>query len=156
MLPRFFDSSHWGFFRTFAYTKQETMNCHDFNADIIPLGEHLAEELLQQIKGMALCGHCADCLYSYIMLTQYFSDEELKAMFGSDLLENTELIPFLNELAGLRSNPYPNRIRIARVNKVLQGLSISHADKALIKHYINECIKQYEGDMLEEYFNMAP
>lgn len=132
------------------------MNCHDFNADIIPLGEHITEELLQQIKGIPLCGHCANCLYSYIMLTQFLDDEELNALFGSDLLEDIELIPSLNELAGLCSNPYPNRMRIARVNKVLQGLSMSHADKALIKHYINECIKQYEGDMLEEYFNMAP
>lgn len=132
------------------------MNCHDFNADIIPIGEHLTEELQRQIKEIPFCGHCTNCLYSYIMLSQYLNDEELKDLFGSDLLEDAELIPSLNELAGLRSNPYPNRIRIARVNKVLQGLSISHADKPLIKHYINECIKQYEGDMLEEYFNMAP
>ena len=134
------------------------MNCHDFNADIIPVGDTLTDDLLRQITGMSKCGHCANCLYTCIMLAQKLGTAELKALFGHDLLESTELIPALNELAGLRSNPYPNRMRIARVNKALQGISMQkeNGDKALIKHYINECIKQYEGDMLEEYFNMAP
>ncbi len=134
------------------------MNCHDFNADNIPVGETPAKELLLQIQEMPKCGHCGNCLYSYIMLAQNIDDEELKSLFGDDLLEDTALIPELNELAGLVSNPYPNRLRIARVNKVLQGISLQkeRGNKALIKHYINECIKQYEGDMLEEYFNMAP
>ena len=138
--------------------KNTTMNCHDFNADIIPIGKEIAEDLLQQIKELSKCGHCATCLYSYIMLAQNLSNEELKNIFGSDLLEDTGLIPTLNELAGLHSNPYPNRLRIARVNKALQKICIQKekGNKALIKHYINECIRQYEGDMLEEYFNMAP
>ncbi len=134
------------------------MNCHDFNADIIPIGEGITEDLLRQIREMPKCGHCDGCLYTYIMLAQQLGNEELQRLFGNDLLDNTALIPALNELAGLVSNPYPNRMRIARVNKALQGISMrkENSDKALIKHYINECIKQYEGDMLEEYFNMAP
>ena len=134
------------------------MNCHDFNADLIPVGETIPEDLIGQIKGTDHCGHCASCLYTYIMLAPQFSNEELIQLFGADLLENTELIPEFNKLAGLISNPYPNRPRIARVNKALRVISLQKEKehKALIKHYINECIKQYEGDMIEEYFNMSP
>lgn len=134
------------------------MNCHDFNADIIPVGKEIVEDLMQQIKEISKCGHCDACLYTYIMLAQKLNDEELNKLFGNDLLEDTGLIPAFNELAGLRSNPYPNRLRIARVNKALQGICLQKekSNKALIKHYINECIRQYEGDMIEEYFNMAP
>jgi len=134
------------------------MNCNDFNADLIPVGEAIAEDLIEQIKEMSKCGHCASCLYTYITLAPQFSSEELIQLFGTDMLENTELIPEFNELAGLVSNPYPNRPRIARVNKALRVISLQKdkEHKALIKHYINECIKQYEGDMIEEYFNMSP
>ena len=134
------------------------MNCNDFNADLIPVREAIPEELIEQIKGIDKCGHCASCLYTYIMLAPQFSNEELIQLFGADLLESPELIPVFNEIAGLVSNPYPNRSRIARVNKALRVISLQKDKeyKTLIKHYINECIKQYEGDMIEEYFNMSP
>ena len=136
--------------------KTIAMNCHDFNADIIPLNEAVNSDILLQINEMEKCGKCLPCLYCYIMLAPSMSDEELTAMFGADLLDMPELIPELNELAGLVSNPYPNRLRITRVNKALQNITPKRSDKALIKHYINECIRQYEGDMIEEYFNMSP
>ena len=134
------------------------MNCNDFNADIIPVNEAVNPDILQEIKEMEKCGKCLQCLYSYIMLAPAMTDNELIELFGADMLEIDELKGELDELAGFKLNPYPNRLRIARVNKSLQKISLQQerSGKTLVKHYINECIKQYEGDMLEEYYNMAP
>lgn len=134
------------------------MDCTEFNADVIPAEGAIDPEIIRQIKEMKKCGHCLQCLYSYIMLAPQLSNKELTELFGADLLEMAELAPVLDELAGFTLNPYPNRLRIARVNKCLQKISLQkeRGGKALVKHYINECIRQYEGDMLEEYYNMAP
>lgn len=134
------------------------MNCHDFNADIIPVDGNISPDILQEIKEMGKCGKCLQCLYTYIMLAPALNDKELMELFGVDMLEMDELKTELDELAGFKLNPYPNRLRIARVNKSLQKISLQkeRGGKILIKHYINECIKQYEGNMLEEYYNMAP
>lgn len=134
------------------------MNCNDFNADIIPINEAISPDILQEIKEMEKCGSCTQCLYTYIMLAPNMDDKALVELFGADMLEMDELKNELDELAGFKLNPYPNRLRIARVNKSLQKISLQkeRSGKALIKHYINECIKQYEGDMIEEYFNMSP
>ena len=138
--------------------KTKTMNCTDFNADIIPVDGNISPDIMQQIRGMLKCGKCAQCLYTYIMLAPTMSDVELMELFGIDLLEQEDLKDDLALLAGLRLNPYPNLQRIARVNKALQRISLQkeRSNKALIKHYINECLRQLEGDMLEEYFNMSP
>ena len=134
------------------------MNCHDFNADIIPVDGNISPDILQEIKEMGKCGKCLQCLYAYIMLAQNMDDKELIELFSADMLEMDELKNELDELAGFKLNPYPNRLRIARVNKSLQKISLQkeRGGKALIKHYINECIRQYEGDMIEGYFNMSP
>ena len=134
------------------------MNCNDFNADTIPVNEAISPDILQEIKEIKKCGKCLQCLYSYIMLAPTMTDKELMELFGADMLEMDELKDELDELAGFKLNPYPNRLRIARVNKSLQKISLQkeRGDKALVKHYINECIRQYEGDMIEEYFNMSP
>ncbi len=143
---------------TFATSKTPIMTCNDFNADILPVEEPVAQDLLQKIKAIKNCGHCIHCLYTYIMLAPTLCDEELTSIFGSDLLNANELKDELSELAGFKLNPYPNRLRIARVNKSMQKISLQkeRGDKTLVKHYINECIRQLEGDMLEEYYNMAP
>lgn len=134
------------------------MNCTDFNADIIPVEGAISPHILRKIKEMSKCGKCPNCLYTYIMLAPVMSDKELVGLFGTDMLEQEDLKDDLGLLAGLRLNPYPNTQRITRVNKALQHISLQpeRGNKALIKHYINECLRQLEGDMLEEYYNMAP
>ena len=37
------------------------------------------------------CGHCAKCLYVYIMLYPFVTQEKLDAIFGGNLLDNKEL-----------------------------------------------------------------
>lgn len=131
------------------------MTCTEFNPDLIPADQPIDASLLQTIKQAKWCGNCLNCLYAYIMLTPTLTDEQLVEIFGSDLLENTNLAPLLDELAGLSLNPNPNYPRIARVSKALQKIQKERDHKALMKHYINESIRKWEGDLFEDYFNMS-
>lgn len=131
------------------------MKCQDFNPDVIPVDEPLSDELLQTIKNIDWCGNCLDCLYAYIMLLPSLNDEELTAIFGEDLMEKTELSSALEELAGLNLNPNPNWPRIKRVTQALQKVQQRCDNKALMKHFINESIRKWEGDLFEDYFNMS-
>ncbi|MEO0794372.1 MAG: hypothetical protein AAFX93_04365 [Verrucomicrobiota bacterium] len=46
------------------------------------------------------CGECAKCLFTYVMLSAFWTDEQLFAVFKKDLFEDEELIPELNALMG--------------------------------------------------------
>lgn len=131
------------------------MTCTAFNPDLIPIDQPVEPALLQSIKQTKWCGTCLNCLYTYIMLAPTLSDTELVEIFGNDLLDNADLAPVLDELAGFSLQPNPNYPRIARVSKALQKIQKERKQKALIKHYINESIRQWEGDLFEDYFNMS-
>lgn len=47
------------------------------------------------------CGHCPKCLFVYLILSPFLSREELKNIFGRDMLEDEEMIPLLRQLTGL-------------------------------------------------------
>ena len=49
-------------------------------------------------KDNAWCGHCAKCLYVYIMLYPFVNKERLKNIFGRDLLDDTEMQPIFESL----------------------------------------------------------
>lgn len=131
------------------------MTCTTFNPDLIPIDQAAEPSLLQNIKLTKWCGNCLNCLYAYIMLAPTLSDTELVEIFGSDLLDNADLAPVLDELAGFCLQPNPNYPRIARVSKALQKIQKEREQKTLIKHYINESIRKWEGDLFEDYFNMS-
>lgn len=44
------------------------------------------------------CGKCAKCLYVYIMMSAFLSDDELIKIFGSDMLSNKEFEGLFNGL----------------------------------------------------------
>ena len=44
------------------------------------------------------CGKCAKCLYVYIMLAAFLSDDKLIPVFGANLLDSQELEPIFNGL----------------------------------------------------------
>jgi UDP-N-acetyl-alpha-D-muramoyl-L-alanyl-L-glutamate epimerase len=46
------------------------------------------------------CGACSKCLFVYMVLYPFVSEEELIAIFGSDLFEKKELLSVLKELIG--------------------------------------------------------
>ena len=49
------------------------------------------------------CGACPKCLFTYVMLSPFLKHEELQAIFGTDLLENSQLSVAFDELVGRAS-----------------------------------------------------
>lgn len=131
------------------------MKCSEYNADQIP-EEGISEDLLTQIRETHWCGACTNCLYTYIMLAPHLSESELTRIFEGDLLQKSELAHELSELAGLCLVPKKNYFRIGRVNRALQKIQQDKSEKALIKHYLNECIRQMEEDLFEDYLDIIP
>lgn len=50
------------------------------------------------------CGTCAKCLSSYIMLSPWVAADELRTMFGKEMLDDESLAPMLLELLGVESH----------------------------------------------------
>ena len=50
------------------------------------------------------CGKCAKCLFTYVILAPFLSDQQLKAIFGSNLLADTGLQTMLFDLCGDGAN----------------------------------------------------
>ncbi|MEG0076733.1 hypothetical protein [Anaerorhabdus sp.] len=50
------------------------------------------------------CCHCAKCLFVYLLMAAYLSDEECISIFKEDMLNNAELFPIFMELCGLSEN----------------------------------------------------
>lgn len=47
------------------------------------------------------CGHCPKCLFVYLILSPFLSLEEMKEIFGRDMLSDESLRPTLDQLIGL-------------------------------------------------------
>jgi len=53
------------------------------------------------------CGKCSKCLFVYIMLAPFLSEEEMRKIFGRNLLEDMELDKYYRELTGLdKTKPF--------------------------------------------------
>ncbi len=48
------------------------------------------------------CGHCPKCLFVYLILSPFLSRQELKDIFGRDMLEDTSMQETLEQLIGLQ------------------------------------------------------
>lgn len=46
------------------------------------------------------CGHCAKCLFAYIILSPFIAPERLEAVFGKNMLDDAAMRPFFDQLAG--------------------------------------------------------
>lgn len=46
------------------------------------------------------CGHCAKCLFAFIILSPFIEPQRLAAIFGRDLLSDSSMLPLLQELTG--------------------------------------------------------
>ena len=53
------------------------------------------------------CGNCAKCLFTYIILSPFLSQDKLEAVFGKNLLKDVNLWPLLRQLSGMtESKPF--------------------------------------------------
>jgi len=68
------------------------------------------------------CGECPKCLFTYIILSPFVSESNLKAIFGGNLLENRQLAMVFDELSGKAAvKPFecvgtPDEVKVA-INK---------------------------------------
>ncbi|MBR5912531.1 MAG: hypothetical protein IKZ55_11150 [Bacteroidales bacterium] len=51
-------------------------------------------------KTNSWCGHCPKCLFTWIILSPFLSREKLTAIFSKDMLNDSTLRPFFEELNG--------------------------------------------------------
>jgi hypothetical protein len=69
------------------------------------------------------CGQCPKCLFTYIILSPFLDPAQVETMFGKNLLNDTALIPILNELTGVsRTKPFDCIGTIDEVNAALVNL----------------------------------
>jgi len=78
------------------------------------------------------CGNCPKCLFTYIILSPFLSQERLTGIFGKALFSDPGLIPFLRELTGLESvKPFECVGTVDEVNASLQQTIASMESKKL-------------------------
>lgn len=131
------------------------MNCTNLDIDKLSIDTCPDELLLQEIRNGQWCGNCDNCLFVYIYLANYLSEEQLIEIFGADLLEQEAMKQALGRLAGLVLMPEPNRVRINRTHEIMRRIQNKMENKLLVKYYINECLRQVNDDLFEDYFNMS-
>lgn len=87
------------------------------------------------------CGKCPKCLFTYIILSPFLSEDELISIFGKNLLNETELMPVLDDLTGNSdAKPFDCIGTIDEVNAVLAYLTRQIKEgrlPTLLKHYKN-------------------
>jgi len=67
------------------------------------------------------CGSCAKCLFTYIILSPFVSQEKLESLFGKNLFQDVELWPLLRQLSGMTlAKPFDCIGTIDEVNAALQ------------------------------------
>lgn len=69
------------------------------------------------------CGHCAKCLFAYIIFSPFLPQSELERIFGRNLLADASMLPLLQELAGETPvKPFECVGTVAEVNWALRRL----------------------------------
>jgi hypothetical protein len=66
------------------------------------------------------CGKCAKCLFTCIILSPFLSDEQIRNIFGKNLLDDPELRPLFDQLTGVADEkPFDCVGTLAEVNLAL-------------------------------------
>lgn len=67
------------------------------------------------------CGHCAKCLFAYIILSPFIAPERLNAIFGKSMLDDTTLELEFRQLLGLaETKPFECVGTVSEVRQALQ------------------------------------
>lgn len=102
------------------------------------------------------CCNCPKCLFAFIILSPFLTEEQLLGIFGEDLLEKRELEPIFDELTGLaRFKPFECVGTVKEVNEALQRIRGTRGHKYLLRHYVDARLQKMEDDFFEDYFNMS-
>ena len=69
------------------------------------------------------CGHCAKCLFAYVILSPYIAPERLEAIFGKNMLDDATMRGELDQLMGMSATkPFEC---VGTVDEVRQALAMS-------------------------------
>ena len=100
------------------------------------------------------CGKCPKCLFAFIILAPFMGIEKTSRLFGKNLLDAPELIPFLDELTGVSPvKPFECVGTLSEVNYALQQLKAFAEKHSLLQHYFSLPISRnlVPDSVLEEY-----
>jgi hypothetical protein len=99
------------------------------------------------------CGKCAKCLFTYLILSPFVSQEKLETVFGKNLLKDVDLWPLLRQLSGMTaSKPFECIGTIEEVNVALQMTIATISESEL-----PELLKLYkDSEMFERYRGFDP
>ena len=94
------------------YTSRYFLSCPEYFSLLRPLSEwQIAREFVKHPKYFPVfqscnlgsktdiwCGKCAKCLYVYILLSAFLTDDVLVKIFGCNMLDNPEFLPMFDGL----------------------------------------------------------
>ncbi|MBR6949448.1 MAG: hypothetical protein IKH54_04605 [Bacilli bacterium] len=102
------------------------------------------------------CNHCSKCLYVYIMLYPYLTDEEMKLVFDNDMLDDPSLEDtFLDLILPSRLKPFECVGTRLEINYALQ-MALKNKDKYpyLLKLYKEKYFEnEINKDLVENFWN---
>ncbi|NCC87297.1 MAG: hypothetical protein EOM05_05450 [Clostridia bacterium] len=107
------------------------------------------------------CANCAKCLFVYIILSPFLSQEDLIKIFGENLLDKEELKDIFDGLVGFSSvKPFECIGTKGEINaalaKTCENIKISHQDLPLLLEYYGKKVdnlSSVEFNILIEDFN---
>jgi hypothetical protein len=102
------------------------------------------------------CGHCPKCLFTWIILSPFISQDALREIFGKDLLEDPGLKDTLDELCGISPiKPFECIGTVDEVNLALNHLLRNYPGKELphlLRYYSSA---KPSGDFSSDAFDAA-
>ena len=99
------------------------------------------------------CGKCPKCLFTYIIMSPFVSEEELKDIFGKNLLNDNDLLPILKQLKGeAEVKPFECVGTIEEVNACIE-FSQKAKDERQKSFLVESLLNQYdENNNLPKHF----
>ncbi len=87
------------------------------------------------------CGKCPKCLFTYLIMSPFISQEDLINIFGKDLLNDNDLQPILKQLKG-EADVKPFEC-VGTIEEVNACLTVSEERSAVS---VSDLLSQYDGN----------
>lgn len=98
------------------------------------------------------CGKCPKCLFTWIALSPFISQQKLESIFGKNLLNDNELLPILQQLDGTaKVKPFEC---VGTVTEVKAGLNFIIKHNKNLENTIVKNLSYKEGFSVDELVNL--
>lgn len=99
------------------------------------------------------CGHCPKCLFVYLILSPFLPSQDIREIFGRDMLEDTSMKEVLEQLIGIREEkPFECVGSRAEINTAIV-LTINRMEKE--RERLPALLSYYKGTDLYREYNAA-